>query len=121
MTRIRAIRGATQLAVDSPLEVADKTSELVSQMLSRNGLAIDDCISLLFTATPDVHAAFPAAAARKLGMGHIPLLCAQELDVAGALPLVIRVLLHAELDVPLRSVNHVYLHGAMALRQDLAQ
>lgn len=121
MTRIRAIRGATQLAADTAAEVAEKTSELVSQMLVRNGLQVDDCVSFLFTATPDIHAAFPAAAARELGMGHVPLLCAQELDVTGALPLIVRVLLHAELDVPLKSVNHIYLHGAQALRQDLAQ
>lgn len=121
MTFVRAIRGAIQLDVDSASEVESRTVELVSEMLERNALNIDDLISVIFTCTPDIHAGFPAAAARSLGMGHIPLICAAELDIAGALPLTIRVMMHAHSGLPLREISHVYLRGAAVLRQDLAQ
>ena len=114
----RAIRGATRLTADDPAEMAEAVVELVSAMLERNELATDDLISVIFTATPDLVSMFPAAAARGLGLGDVPLLCAQEIDVAGALT---RVLLHAELDRPRAEVVHVYLRGAEVLRQDLAQ
>ena len=118
---IRALRGATQLTADDPAEMADAVVELVSQILERNALSTDDLISVVFTSTPDLRSAFPAAAARTLGIGDVPLLCAQELDVEGALPRVVRVLAHANLDRPRHEVVHVYLRGAEVLRQDLAQ
>jgi chorismate mutase len=95
--------------------------ELVTAMLDRNGLSTDDLISVIFTSTPDLTSAFPAAAARTLGIGDVPLLCAQELDIDGALPRVVRVMAHAALDSPRGDVVHVYLRGAEALRLDLAQ
>lgn len=119
--KIRAIRGAVQIQEDTVDSITAGTHELVLAMLERNGLEHDDLISVIFTATPDLHAAFPAAAARGLGLGHIPLICAAELDIEGAMDRVIRVLMHAHCDLELRSVNHVYLGGAQALRQDLAQ
>lgn len=118
---IRALRGATQLQADDPAEMADAVVELVSQILERNALSTDDLISVVFTSTPDLRSAFPAAAARMLGIGDVPLLCAQELDIEGALPRVVRVLAHANLDRPRQDVVHVYLRGAEVLRQDLAQ
>jgi chorismate mutase len=118
---IRALRGATQLQADDPVEMADAVVELVSQILERNALSTDDLISVVFTSTPDLRSAFPAAAARTLGIGDVPLLCAQELDIEGALPRVVRVLAHAHLDRPRQDVVHVYLRGAEVLRQDLAQ
>jgi chorismate mutase len=117
---MRGIRGATMLREDDATEMAEAVSELVAQMLSRNGLTADALVSILFTATPDVHSAFPAAAARSLGLQDVPLICAQEIDVRGALPRVVRVLAHAEMDVPRAQVQHVYLRGAEVLRQDLA-
>jgi chorismate mutase len=117
----RAIRGATRLTADDPAEMAEAVVELVSAMLERNHLDQDALISVIFTATPDLVCMFPAAAARGLGLGDVPLLCAQEIDVAGALTRVVRVLVHAELDSPRTDVVHVYLRGAEALRQDLAQ
>ena len=87
----------------------------------RNELPVDDVISVIFTATPDITAGFPAAAARDVGFEDVPLLCASEIDVSGALPLVVRVLMHAELDVPRPDIQHVYLRGAEVLRMDLAQ
>jgi chorismate mutase len=90
-------------------------------MLRRNGIHTDDLVSIILTATPDLHSCFPATAARGLGLGDVPLLSAQELDIAGALPRVVRVLAHAEMVQPRHAVRHVYLRGAEVLRQDLAQ
>lgn len=120
-TQIRAIRGAIQIENDTVDSITEATHELVLEMLTRNGIAVDDLISIIFTATPDLHAAFPAAAARGLGLGHIPLICAQEIDVLGALPRVIRVMMHSNTELSLTEVTHVYLRGAAALRTDLAQ
>ena len=108
------------LQEDDAAEMAEAVSELVAQMLSRNGITAEALVSILFTATPDLRCAFPAAAARALGMQDVPLICAQELDIHGALPRVVRVLAHAEADIPRGQVQHVYLRGAEALRQDLA-
>ena len=118
---MRALRGATQLTADDAAEMADAVVELLSTMLERNGITTDHLVSVIFTSTPDLHSTFPAAAARTLDIGDVPLICAQELDIAGALPRVVRVLAHAELDRPRREVVHVYLRGAEVLRQDLAQ
>lgn len=117
---MRGIRGATMLQADDADEMSEAVTELVADMLSRNSLTADALVSILFTATPDLHCAFPAAAARTLGLQDVPLICAQELDISGALPRVIRVLAHVETDIPRAQVQHVYLRGAEALRQDLA-
>lgn len=119
--KVRAIRGATCLQADDASEMADAVVELLTELLNRNGLSTDELISVLFTATPDLHSAFPAAAARSLGLGDVPLICAQEIDVAGALPRVIRVMAHAHTDLERSDIRHVYLRGAEALRQDIAQ
>ena len=118
---IRALRGATQLNADDPAEMTEAVVELVTAILERNALSTDDLISVIFTSTPDLTSAFPAAAARTLGIGDVPLLCAQELEIDGALPRVVRVMAHAVLDRPRSEVVHVYLRGAEALRLDLAQ
>lgn len=118
---VRAVRGATVLVADDASEMTEAVVELVNSMMSRNGIDLDHLISILFTATPDLHSAFPAAAARQLGLADVPLICAQELDVEGALPRVVRVLMHAESDRSRADIQHVYLRGAEVLRQDLAQ
>ena len=118
---VRAVRGATQLDVDERGHLLASVEELVSELLRQNELGTEDLISMLFTATPDLHAEFPAVAARELGIGDVPLICAQELDIAGALPRVIRVMVHAETPRSRAEVRHVYLRGAVALRRDLAQ
>ena len=118
---MRAMRGATQLRADSRDEMVEAVVELLSELLQRNGLSTDDLISVIFTSTPDLRTEFPAAAARTLGIGDVPLLCAQELKISGALPRVVRVLAHFESSVPRDQVQHVYLRGAEVLRQDLAQ
>jgi chorismate mutase len=118
---VRALRGATQLTADDAAEMADAVVELLREMLDRNGMTVDDLISIIFTATPDLTSEFPAAAARTLGLGDVPLLCAQEIDVAGAVPRVVRVMAHAESWRPRDEIVHVYLRGAEVLRRDLAQ
>ena len=118
---VRAVRGATHLVADDADEMREAVVELVSAMLERNGLGTDHLISVLFTATPDLVSAFPAGAARALDIGDVPLICAQEIDVTGAMPRVVRVMAHVECDLPRAEVTHVYLRGAEALRTDLAQ
>jgi len=118
---VRAVRGATCLGADDADEMRGAVVELVLAMLERNDLRTDDLISVLFTATPDLVSAFPAGAARALDIGDVPLICAQEIDVTGAMPRVVRVMAHVESDLPRSHVTHVYLRGAEALRTDLAQ
>ena len=118
---IKAIRGAICLQVDTSAEMAGAVAELLTAVLERNALTGEDLISVLFTATPDIHSAFPASFARDIGLTDVPLICAQELDVAGALPLVIRVMVHAETSATRADIKHVYLRGAEVLRQDIAQ
>jgi chorismate mutase len=96
-------------------------SELLSQMLDANQLKNEDLISIIFTATPDLTSEFPAVAARKIGLGNVPLLCSMEINVPHSLPRVVRILLHAQLDRQLTEVKHIYLRGATVLRKDLAQ
>jgi len=116
---VRAIRGATQLEVDEREHLLGRTAEMVQAVLERNGLSGDELISVVFTATPDLTSEFPAYAARLIGITDVPLLCARELDVAGAMPRVVRLLAHVETDLARSEVQHVYLHGARALRTDL--
>ncbi|XVV05895.1 chorismate mutase [Actinosynnema sp. CA-248983] len=118
---VRAIRGATQISADERDQVLEATAELVREVLERNGLTAEDLISVVLTATPDVVSEFPAYAARMAGLADVPLLSATEIDVAGAMPRVIRLLAHVETDLPRSSVKHVYLRGAAGLRTDLTR
>ena len=118
---IRAIRGATCLQLDDATEMADAVTELLLEVLSRNSIECEDLISVLFTATPDLHSAFPAAAARGVGLADVPLICAQEIDVVGAMEKVVRVMLQVQTSKSRSEIKHVYLRGAEALRQDIAQ
>ena len=118
---VRAVRGATQLEEDSRDHMLERVAEMVTDVMTSNGLVVDDFISVIFTATSDLVAEFPAYAARRLGFGEIPLLCARELEIAGSLPRVVRMMAHAEMDVPRAQVQHVYLRGATVLRLDIAQ
>jgi chorismate mutase len=115
------VRGATQLQADDRDEMVAAVVELVTEVLVRNDLSTEDLISIVFTSTPDLTVEFPAAAARTLGIGDVPLLCAQELAVRGSLPRVVRLMAHVETTRDRRSLQHVYLRGAEVLRQDLAQ
>lgn len=118
---VRALRGATTVDEDTREQIVERVVELLGAMIDANGVEHDDLISVWFTATPDIHAMFPAEAARKIGWGDVPLLCAQELDITGATPRVIRVLAHLSSDRSRAELHHVYLHGARALRDDLPE
>ncbi|WP_181310910.1 chorismate mutase [Nocardioides campestrisoli] len=118
---VRAVRGATQLDEDTPEHMRARVAEMVQEVMAANGLDVDDFISILFTATSDLVAEFPAYAARQLGFSDVPLMCARELEVAGSLPRVVRLMAHVETDLARADVTHIYLHGAAALRRDLAK
>lgn len=121
MSRVRGLRGATTVDRDTSEEVIEATAELLNEMMSRNEVEKDDLITIIFTATPDIVSEFPAAAARKIGISDIPLLCATEINVTGAIPLVIRILMHIYTDREKDALRHVYLRGAKPLRTDLPQ
>jgi chorismate mutase len=116
---VRAARGAIVVAKDAPDRLHAATGKLLEALLERNAVDHDDLISILFTVTDDLRSAFPAEAARRMGMGDIPLLCAREIPVEGSMPSVVRVLMHFHTDLALRDVTHVYLDGAERLRDDL--
>ena len=118
---IRAIRGAVTVDADTREEIAERTTTLLATLYERNDLVHDDVISILFTATQDLASAPPAAAARAFGLVDVPLLCAQEMNVIGSLPLCIRLMLHVETDRPKDQLRHVFLRGATALRPELAE
>lgn len=118
--RLRALRGATTVDEDTGEAISARTAELVTELLGRNALAVDDVVSVVFTATPDLTADFPAAAARRVGLSATPLLCCQEIPVAGAVERCVRALVHCYLP-PGRPARHVYLHGARQLRLDLPE
>lgn len=118
---VRAVRGATQLDDDTRDHMLARVAEMVTDVMTANGLEVDDFISVIFTATSDLVSEFPAYAARRLGFGEVPLLCARELEIAGSMPRVVRMLAHVETDLPRSEITHVYLHGAAALRKDLTR
>ena len=116
---LRAIRGATCLQADDPVEMAEAVAELFGQMMARNEVGDADLVSIFLTCTPDLVSGFPAAAVRTLGYHDVPLMCAQEMNVRGALPRVVRVMAHVDSELARADVQHVYLRGAEALRADL--
>ena len=118
---VRAIRGAVQVDTNEREPIIEATAELVAEVMARNDLVTDDVISVIFTATPDLTAEFPALAARKTGFHDVPLLCATEIDMPTAMPRVVRLLMHVETERPRSALRHVYLRGAAALRLDIAQ
>ena len=116
---VRALRGATTVDADDPDHITERVMEMLDALMDRNGLVHDDVISILFTATDDIHSMFPAFPARKAGFGDIPLICARELDIEGGTARCIRVLMHIETPRPRQDLRHVYLHGAAGLNDDL--
>ena len=116
---VRALRGATTLDADTTEQMEERVQALLEEMLERNGVHHDDIISIVFTATDDLHAMFPATAARALGLGDLPLLCARELNIEGATPRCVRILMHVATDRVLHDLRHVYLHNAQGLNDEL--
>jgi chorismate mutase len=119
--RLLALRGAITCTENSQVEIEAKTQRLVKELLARNEVEHDDLVSVIFTMTDDLSAEFPATAARGVGLGDIPLLCARELDIDHGMPMCIRILVHCYTDRRRDELHHVYLEGARALRDDLPE
>lgn len=118
---VRAIRGAIQVDANDREQILEGATALVTEVLKRNSVQPEDLISIVFTATQDLNAEFPAYAARLLGLTDVPLLCTTEIAVPGSMPRVLRLLAHVETDLRRSDIRHVYLRGAAALRTDLPQ
>lgn len=117
---VRGIRGATTVDSDDPALIRVAARELMEEILKRNQITdFDDVISAVFTTTEDLVSAFPAEAARAMGMNQVPLLCAREIPVPGSMPRCIRVLLHVNSTRTPKEMEHVYLREAQKLRPDL--
>ena len=116
--KLRALRGAITVERNDADAILEGTEELVRTVMERNSVSPDDMVSCIFTCTNDLDAEFPAVAARRLGLNTVPLLCAREIDVPGALPRVIRLMVHCYAD-PESEAQHVYLREARSLRRDL--
>ncbi len=118
---IRAIRGAAQVTANTEEAIDTVVEELIHAILEANSLTPNDVVSVFFTSTPDLTASFPAAACREIGFASVPLIGSVEVDVPGALAMVIRAMLHVESSKSHEEISHIYLHGAVALRRDIAQ
>jgi chorismate mutase len=116
--RLFALRGANDVAANEADAILAATTGLMTELMSRNSLTPDDVVSAIFTVTEDLDAEFPAVAARRMGFDRVPLLCAREIPVPGALPSIVRVLMHFYAD-DAHETQHVYLGAARALRRDL--
>jgi len=118
---LHAIRGASTCSVDTPEEITVVTQELIVAMLTRNDLHHDDVVSVLFTTTPDLTSMFPAASARGVGFGDVPLMCASEIAVPRAMARVVRIMMHVYSSRARSEIHHVYLRHAQSLRDDLPE
>jgi chorismate mutase len=118
---VRGLRGATTVDEDTSAQIIERVQALMREMLARNQVDHDDIISVIFTATEDITAMFPATAARGIGLGDVPLICARELSIVGATPLCIRIMMHVFTDKARAELHHVYLEGARGLRDDLPE
>ncbi len=117
---VRGVRGATSVEADDPALIRQAARELMEEIIRRNQITnFDDIISAVFTTTEDLVSAFPAEAARAMGMNQVPLLCAREIPVTGSMPRCIRVLLHVNSERTSKEIEHVYLRDAQKLRPDL--
>jgi chorismate mutase len=116
---VRGLRGATTCDADTPEAIGERTRELILELMSRNEIEHDDVISVLFTTSVDLTSTFPASAAREVGFGDIPLMCASEINVPGSMSKCIRIMMHIYTTRTRSEIHHVYLHNAQSLRDDL--
>jgi len=119
--RLRGIRGATTVSANTREAILAATTELLTALIDANGITSDDVASAFFSTTPDLNAEFPAVAARQLGWTHVALMCGHEMNVPGSLPMCLRILMHINTAKSQDQLQFVYLRGAQALRQDLAE
>jgi chorismate mutase len=119
--QLRALRGAILCREDSKEEVTERSAQLLREMIDRNEIKPEDIVDIIFTATEDITAEFPAAAARHIGLTHVPLLCARELGIENAPGKCIRVLMHFYTRKHPHELRHPYLEGARQLRTDLPE
>ena len=117
----RGVRGATTVATNDRAAILAATRELLAEMVATNDIEIADVASVIFTATADLDAVYPAVAAREMGWTDTPLLCMQELAVEGSLARCVRVLMHWNTSLAPSEIRHVYLEGARQLRPDLVR
>jgi chorismate mutase len=117
----RGIRGAVSVVENSSEAIFEATSHLLQEIISRNEIDPSDIASMFLTTTPDLNADFPAYAVRSNGLSHVPVLCASEIDVPGAMKQLVRILLHVNTDRKQSEIRHVYLGEAASLRPDLAE
>lgn len=118
MLACRAIRGATTVDSNTAEDILEATDELLRTVLALNEITADDMVSIIFTTTTDLNATFPAVAARTMGLDQIPLMCAHEMSVPGALNMVVRVMMHINTEKPASEIKHVYLRRAKELRPE---
>lgn len=114
----RAIRGATTTETNTAEDIHEATTEMVRTLLTLNDLSTESIVSIFFTTTSDLNATFPAVAARELGLDQVPLMCAHEMDVPGALDMTIRALVHVNTEKAASEIKHVYLKRAIELRPE---
>lgn len=120
MTICRGVRGAITVTANQADSILSAAQELLLEVIAANGIKERDVASVLFTATSDLDAIYPAAALRQLGWTHTALLCFQEMAVPTSLPMCIRVLVHWNTEKAMDEIHHVYLRNARQLRPDLA-
>ena len=119
---IRGVRGAITIPEDKAEYVWGETARLVKEVAQKNNIAPEDIASITISTTPDIRSAFPAKSVRTMeGWQYVPIMCMHEMDVPGALPLCIRVLLHVNTNTPQEEIKHVYLEDAVKLRPDLVK
>ncbi|NLF44787.1 MAG: chorismate mutase [Syntrophomonadaceae bacterium] len=118
---VRGIRGAITVVSDDKELVIAATARLLKKMQQENQFREGDIISVFLSATPDIKSVFPAEARRLLQWDMVPLMCFQEIDVAGALPLCIRAMVHINSDKEQDEIKHIYLEEARSLRKDLIE
>ncbi|MFW6113881.1 MAG: chorismate mutase [Actinomycetota bacterium] len=119
--QLRALRGAILCRENTKEEISEKTAQLLREMIDRNDIRPDDIVDIIFTSTEDLTAEFPAAAARNIGLTHVPLLCARELSIEGSTGMCIRVMMHFYTRKQPHEMRHPYLEGARQLRTDLPE
>jgi chorismate mutase len=117
----RGVRGAITVEENSSEAILEATRTLLETIVAENGMKAEEIASVIFTATADLDAVYPAVAARELGWVTVPLLCMQEMRVAGSLPRCIRVLLHWNTERAPAQIRHIYLGEAQRLRPDLVR